>query len=290
MKIFLGIDKTPPALERSFKAATKLSRELPTDLEMESIPLIRLSSLAEDIHARTRGASRNTDLDMREFLGIDKALKSIQGELLNNTSKLTEIKKRIERDTKKLEEIKNDPTYSDEQRQLYKDRLDDLNTEKRARLEILSQNRKDLQTQVARIRQTLETVLDKDTSLAERIRTLFREQGINIFSILAALSMTISTTVLAIAGAFGGGRGTGGSPSKDEGVFKKWLFRLADALKRLAGKAAEALPAIVGSVVGAILSFLGKAVGFVAEHTWALIVFLAGLLGWWLIQRVKKTV
>ena len=64
MKIFLGIDKTPPALERSFKAATKLSRELPTDLEMESIPLIRLSSLAEDIHARTRGASRNTDLDM----------------------------------------------------------------------------------------------------------------------------------------------------------------------------------------------------------------------------------
>ena len=42
------------------------------------------------------------------------------------------------------------------------------------------------------------------------------------------------------------------------------------------------------SVVGAILSFLGKAVGFVAEHTWALIVFAAGLIGVWLMQNVKK--
>ena len=90
-----------------------------------------------------------------------------------------------------MEEVENDPTYTDEQRQLYRDRIDDLNTEKQARLKILSQNRKDLQTQVARIRQTLEKVLDKNTSLAERIRTLFREQGITIFSILTALSMTI---------------------------------------------------------------------------------------------------
>ena len=76
-----------------------------------------------------------------------------------------------------MEEVEeNDPTCTDEQRQLYRDRLDDLNTEKRARLEILSQNRKDLQTQVARIKQTLEKVLDQNTSLAERIHTLFREQ------------------------------------------------------------------------------------------------------------------
>ena len=57
----------------------------------------------------------------------------------------------------------------------------------------------------------------------------------------------------------------------------------------LAGKAVEALLAIVGRFVGAILSFLGKAVGFVAEHTWALIVFAAGLVGWWLMQKVKKS-
>ena len=149
-----------------------------------------------------------------------------------------------------MEEVENDPTFSDDQRQLYRDRLDDLNTEEQARLEILSQNRKDLQTQVARIKQTLEKALDKNASLAERIHTLFREQGITIFSILTALSMTISTIVFAITGVFGGGGGTGGSSPKDKGTLKKWLDRLPDALKRLAGKAVGGLSAIVGSVVG----------------------------------------
>ena len=61
---------------------------------------------------------------------------------------------------------------------------------------------------------------------------------------LAALSMTIATIVLAIEGVFGGGGGeTEGSPPKDkEGL----LDRLADAFKSLTGKAAEELPAIIG--------------------------------------------
>ena len=99
-------------MKRSFKVATKIRRELPTDIEIESIHLGKLSPLVENIHVKTRETSQNTDLDMREFLGIDKALQSIQGELLNNTSKLTKINKRIKRDTKKLEEVENDPTYS----------------------------------------------------------------------------------------------------------------------------------------------------------------------------------
>ena len=61
---------------------------------MQSIPLKELSSLAEDIHVKTREATQNSNLDMREFLGIDKTSQSIQGELLNNTSKLTETDKR----------------------------------------------------------------------------------------------------------------------------------------------------------------------------------------------------
>ena len=141
MKSVLSLDETPPLLEKSLKAATKLKVGLPTDLEMEDIPLKDLSSLVEGIHIKTREVSKQTDLfDVQEFLAIDKALQSIQGELVNNTSKLTEINKRIKRDTKKLQEVEDDPTYSDEQRQLYRDRLDNLNTEKQARLEILSQN------------------------------------------------------------------------------------------------------------------------------------------------------
>ena len=67
MRNFLGIETTLPSLERSISAATKLEAELPTDLQMESIPLQVLSSLTEEIHIKTREASQQTSLDMREF-------------------------------------------------------------------------------------------------------------------------------------------------------------------------------------------------------------------------------
>ena len=116
MKSVLSLDQTSSALKRSISAATKFKSELLTDLQIESIPLRELSSLVEDIHTKTEEGSQNTDLDMQEFLGINKSLQSIQGELLNNTSELTEINKRIQRDTKKLEEVKNNPNYTNEQR------------------------------------------------------------------------------------------------------------------------------------------------------------------------------
>ena len=72
--------------------------------------------------------------------------------------------------------------------------------------------------------------------------------------------MTFLTITVAITGVSrGGGQRAGGSPPRNERVLKKWLDRLANALKRLDGKAVETLLAIVGSVVGAILNFLGKA-------------------------------
>ena len=100
MKTFLGIDKTPPTLKRSFETATKLRCELPTVIEMENIPLTELSSLAQDIHVKTQEATQNNDLDMLEFLGIDKGIQTIQGELINNISKLTKINKHIKKRAK----------------------------------------------------------------------------------------------------------------------------------------------------------------------------------------------
>ena len=57
MKNFVCIDETLPVLEQSFKAETKLNRELPTDMQMETVPLVKLSSLAEDIYIKTREVS-----------------------------------------------------------------------------------------------------------------------------------------------------------------------------------------------------------------------------------------
>ena len=75
--------------ERAFNDATKFKRELPTEIEMTTVLLMELSSLAEDIHAKTREATDNDNLDMQEFLWIDKALQTKKGELTVNKSKLT---------------------------------------------------------------------------------------------------------------------------------------------------------------------------------------------------------
>ena len=80
MKSFLSLEELPSELERYFKATTKLGHKLPTGIEMESIPLKELSSLVEDINVKTRETWENIDLDMREFLGINKTLQNIKGE------------------------------------------------------------------------------------------------------------------------------------------------------------------------------------------------------------------
>ena len=175
VKKFLGIDRTPPSLGRLLSAASKLKAELPTDLEMESIPLKELSYLVEDMHVKTREASQNTDLDMREFLGIHKALQGIQGEFLNNISKLTEIDKRIKRDTKKLQEVENDYIYTNEQSQRQIRRLEYRITGK-AKNAITKPKRP---SKVARIKQTLEKVFDKNIFLLERTLILIHETDCN---------------------------------------------------------------------------------------------------------------
>ena len=62
--------------------------------------------------------------------------------------------------------LKNKGSYN-------KDRLDDLENERVARLEIMSQSWKDLQRQVEKTKQTIKKVLDKDTSFTRRFCSLF---------------------------------------------------------------------------------------------------------------------
>ena len=96
-------------------------------------------------------------------------------------------------------------------------------------------------------------MLDKDTSLGEKVRTLFREQGITIASILTAIEMAIGVLVEALLPGGGGAAtasaGGGEPPPKDEKGLKKWirnkLKALASLLGRLGIKAVEALPGII---------------------------------------------
>ena len=78
--------------------------------------------------------------------------------------------------------------------------------------------------QITSFEETIAKVLDKDTSLAEKIRTLFREQGIMIASILTAIGMAISVLIEALLPGGGGTTSGGGEPPpKDEKGVKEWL-------------------------------------------------------------------
>ena len=68
-------------------------------------------------------------------------------------------------------------------------RIDNLNDELKVRQESIDLLKGRLKSQITSFRETIAKVLDKDTSLAEKIRTLFREQGIMIASILTAIGM-----------------------------------------------------------------------------------------------------
>ena len=82
-------------------------------------------------------------------------------------------------------------------------------------------------------------MLDKDTSLGEKIRTLFREQGITIASILMAIRMAIRILVEALLPGGGGAAaasGGGEPPPKDEKGLKEWVRSKLKALALLLGK------------------------------------------------------
>ena len=69
--------------------------------------------------------------------------------------------------------------------------IDKLNDELRVRQESIDLLQGRLKNQITSFKETITIVLDKDTSLTEKIRTLFREQGITITSILMAIGMAI---------------------------------------------------------------------------------------------------
>jgi len=111
--------------------------------------------------------------------------------------------------------------------------LSRLHDERATRLEAASVNRKALRSQISRIRETVTRILNDDTTLAERLHTLFQEQVVTIASLLTALSFIISTVVLSIQNKFGGG---GNYTTSSAHPDQSWRSRMGKkATKVLAG-------------------------------------------------------
>ena len=268
----LGIET--PSSSKSYSRV--LLKDL--DIEMDELPPQRLEEVIDEV---MNAVGTNTDLDMREFDGIDKALTRIRGELANNAGKLTQLDEHLKREQGKLAEIETSPDLQVHEERV-KAKIAELKEERAARLELLSQNRKELASQFSRIRQTVEKILDEDLSLREKLKIILREHGLTITAVLTSLGLIISTIVSSLTG----GTATGGSPTppKNPNKIGEWLKTklkaLARLLGRLAGKAAAALPGIIGSIIAGVLNFLKKVVAAAAGHVWLFLTSIATLTGY----------
>ena len=148
-----------------------------------------------------------------------------------------------------------------------------------------------LKNQITSFKETIAKVLDKDTSLGEKIQTLFREQGITIASILMAMGMAIGVLVEALLLGGGAATASGGdeAPPKDEKGLKGWirnkLKALASLLWKSGMKAAEALPGIIGGIISWIHNRAKDVVGWVSQNLWALVVGIGGLIYTCMVTR-----
>ena len=200
------------------------------------------------------------------------------------------MEEHIAKERRKLEEFRKYPgVYDDAMREDITKRIDDLDDELKVRQESINLLKGRLKNQITSFKETIAKVLNKDTSLGEKIRTLFREQG--IASILTAIGTAIAVLVEALLP--GGGAATasvgGDSPPKDEKGLKGWirnkLKALASLLGRLGIKAAEALPGIIRGIISWILNRAKDVVGWVSQNLWALVVGIGGLIYTYMVTR-----
>ena len=130
----------------------------------------------------------------------------------------------IEMEKIKLGEIQDDPRYTKKQHEELRKRLDKLNDGLKVRQESIDLLKGRLRNQIMSFKETIAKVLDKDTLLGEKIRTLFRDQGITIASILKAIGMAIGVLVEALLPGGSAAAASGGKPPpKDEKHLKNGL-------------------------------------------------------------------
>ena len=164
-------------------------------------------------------------------------------------------------------------------------RIAKLNDELKVRQESISLLKDRLMNQISSFKEMIAKVLDKDTSLADKIRTPFREQGIAIASILMAIGMAIGVLIKALLP----GGAASPPPPKDEKGVKEWLRNklkaLASLLGRLGVKAAEVLPGIIGAIINWVLNRAADVVGWVSQNLWVLVVGIGGLLYTYMVTK-----
>ena len=144
--------------------------QIATDNSMKLIET-SLMEIGEDVSTQTGG------LTLRELEGLDKELRTISGSLRSAIAKSIAKQVDTDRENRKLEEMANDETYSDEQREEVRARLQRFQDEQKAINDQIRILKGRYSNQIYQIEESIMTFLDKETgTLGERIRTLLRKR------------------------------------------------------------------------------------------------------------------
>ena len=256
-----------------------------------SIKLIETSLTEIGVEASTQTGG----LTLRELEGLDKELRTISGSLRSAITKSIAKQVDIDKENRKLEEMANDETYSDEQREEVRARLQRFQDEQKAINDQIRILKGRYSSQIYQIRESIMKFLDKETgTLGERIRTLFKEQGITIVSILTVLGMTLGVLIEALLGGPSASTpksgGTSGGDKK--GGAREWIKNKLKALSQLLGKSADkelaSLPGIIGSIISWILNRAKEVVRWLSQNLWALITGVGVLIYKYFLTKTRR--
>ena len=189
----------------------------------------------------------------------------------------------------------NNETYLDEQREEVRARLQRFQDEQKAINDQIRILKGRYSNQIYQIRELIMKFLDKETgTLGERIRTLFKEQGITIVSILTALGMTLGVLIEALLGGPSTSTPTSQSTttSDKKGGAREWIKNKLKALSQLPGKLADkalaSLPGIMGSIISWILNRAKEVIGWLSQNLWALITGVGVLIYTYFMTKTRR--
>ena len=103
--------------------------------------------------------------------------------------------------------------------------------------------------------------------LREKVKAIFKKNGVTVTAIFLAAGVTIGAVIGAITNAL-----------------KKLGTDLGNGVKTLGANTASALPGLIGAIVSFLFKAAGSAIGFLAEHTWLLILAVVAFL----FQKLMK--
>ena len=240
-------------------------------------------------------STQTSGLSLRELEGLDKELRMISGSLRSAIAKSMAKQVDIDKENRKLEEMTNDETYSDDQREEVRARLQRFQDEQKAINDQICILKGQYSNQIYQIRESIMKFLDKETgTLGERIRTLFKEQGITIVSILTALGMTLGVLIEALLGGPSTPTPTSQSTttSDKKGGAREWIKSKLKALSQLLGKLADkalaSLPRIIDSILSWILNRAKEFIGWLSQNLWAFITGVGVLIYTYFITKTKR--